>query len=186
RLKSVGEQSRLLTTVTFLFVASYLVLAYWLFFVGLRFIARFPGLGTPLTERLMFLLFAFLFALLLISNLVISYTNLFRNRETSFLLTLPVDRRTIFQWKFIESMLLASWAFLFLSAPLLGAYGLTCGGAWHFYLFTLVQIAFFLVLPAVLGAFLAVTLARHLDRRLFQVVALLGLLLMLAGAAWGF
>jgi hypothetical protein len=28
--------------------------------------------------------------LLLLSNLVISYTNLFRNRETAFLLTLPI------------------------------------------------------------------------------------------------
>ena len=103
RLKSVGEQSRLLTGVTFAFVAGYLVLAYWMFYMGLRFIGKFPGLGTPLTERLMFLLFAFLFVLLLISNLIISYTNLFRNRETSFLLTMPVPSGTIFQWKFLES-----------------------------------------------------------------------------------
>ena len=68
-----------------------------------------PGLGTLLIERLLFLLFAFLFLLLLLSNLVISYTNLFRNRETTFLLSLPVPTRTIFQWKFIESTLLASW-----------------------------------------------------------------------------
>ena len=44
-----------------------------------------------LTERLLYTLFAFLFALLLLSNLVIAYTNLFRNRETAFLLTLPVS-----------------------------------------------------------------------------------------------
>src|SRR6266508_1187429 len=114
RLKSISEQSRLLTAVTFIFIASYLVLAYWLFVIGLQFIGKFPGLGTPLTERLMFLLFAFLFVLLLISNLIISYSNLFRNRETSFLLTLPVSNDTIFQWKFVESTLLASWAFVFL------------------------------------------------------------------------
>src|SRR5262245_25833433 len=96
RLKGVRQQSRLLTAVISTFIASYLVLAFWLFLVGLRFIARFPGFGTFLMERLLFLLFAFLFMLLLISNLVISYTNLFRNRETSFLLTLPVPRQTIF------------------------------------------------------------------------------------------
>ena len=76
-----------------------------------------------LTERLMYVLFAFLFALLLLSNLVIGYTNFFRNRETAFLLTLPVPTQTIFQWKFIESTVLASWA-LFLIAPLLAAFGL--------------------------------------------------------------
>ena len=97
RLKSVSEQSRLLTAVILLFITGYLVLAYGLFVVGLRFLGRFPGLGTVLTERLMFLLFAFLFVLLLISNLIISYTNLFRNRETAYLLTMPVPTNTIFQ-----------------------------------------------------------------------------------------
>ena len=183
RLKSVGEQSRLLTVVTFLFITSYLVLAYWLFYVGLRFIGRFPGLGTPLTERLMFLLFAFLFVLLLISNLIISYSNLFRNRETSFLLTMPVPSDTIFQWKFIESMLLASWAFVFLIAPLLGAYGITRGVPWHFYVVTLLLVGLFIVLPAVIGSFCAVNLARYLDRRLFQVISVVSLAALIIGAA---
>src|SRR5215471_14051487 len=125
RLMSVRKQSRLLTFIIALFVTSYLGLSFWLFFKGLRFVAAFPGLGTVLTERLLYLLFAFLFALLLLSNLVISYSNLFRNREAAFLLSLPVRWETIFRWKFIESTLLASWAFLFLIAPLLAAFGLT-------------------------------------------------------------
>ncbi len=183
RLKSVSEQSRLLTVVTFTFVTGYLALAYWMFYMGLRFIGKFPGLGTPLTERLMFLLFAFLFTLLLISNLIISYTNLFRNRETSFLLTMPVPSGTIFQWKFLESTLLASWAFVFLIAPLLGAYGNTRGVAWHFYPVTVVLVAMFIVLPAVIGSFCAVNLARYLDRRLFQVLAVLSLTAIILGAA---
>ena len=121
RLKSIRHQSRLLTGIILLFIASYLGLSFWLFYRGLKFVAAFPGLGVVLTERLLYLLFAFLFALLLLSNLVISYTNLFRNREAEFLLTLPVPREAIFRWKFVESVLLASWAFLFLIAPLLAA-----------------------------------------------------------------
>lgn len=186
RLSSIREQSRLLTAVIFLFLAGYIVLAFWLFFSGLRFIARFPGLGAELTERLMFLLFAFLFVLLLLSNLVISYTNLFRNRETSYLLTMPVSTDTVFQWKLVESTLLASWAFLFLIAPLLAAYGLTRGVPWHFYLATVLLVGLFIVLPAVAGSFCAVNLARYMDRRLFQVLAVTALLLILAGAAWWF
>ncbi|HEY2952099.1 MAG TPA: hypothetical protein VGK40_05930, partial [Verrucomicrobiae bacterium] len=152
RLSSLRQQSRLLTSVIFLFIFSYLGLAFWLFYEGLHFIARFPGLGTMLMERLLFLLFAFLFILLLLSNLVIGYTNLFRNKEAAFLLTLPVSAQTIFRWKFIESALLASWAFVFLIAPLLAAYGLTRGVEWHFYVLTLVLIGLFIVLPAVAGS----------------------------------
>src|SRR5438477_5692848 len=173
RLKAVQAHSAFSTAVIFLFIASYLALAFWLFFIGLRFIGKFPGLGNFLIERLLFLLFAFLFLLLLLSNLVISYTNLFRNRETAFLLSLPVPAKTIFQWKFVESTLLASWAFIFLIAPLLAAYGLTRGVPWHFYPVTLVLILLLIVLPGVAGSFVAVNVARYLDRRIFQVLILI-------------
>jgi ABC-2 type transport system permease protein len=169
RLLAVREQSRLLTGVIGLFIAGYLFLSFELFYHGMKFIAKFPGLGAVLTERLMFTLFAFLFALLLLSNLVISYTNLFRNRETIFLLSLPVPAQTIFRWKFIESTLLASWAFLFLIAPLLAAFGLVRGVPWHFYVMTPALIAMFIVLPGVLGAAVAIVTGRFLDRRSFQI-----------------
>jgi ABC-2 type transport system permease protein len=185
RFKGLGEHSRLLTSVIVLFISSYLVLAYWLFYFGLRFIAKFPGLGSLLVERLLFLLFAFLFVLLLLSNLVISYSNLFRNRETSFLLCMPIPTSTVFQWKFMESALLASWAFIFLIAPLLAAYGYIRGVQWHFYPVTLGMVGLFIVLPAVAGSWLAVNIARFLDRRLFQMIVITFLMAILAlGAFW--
>ena len=184
RLLAVREQSRLLTGLIRLFIVGYLVLSFWIFYRGLRFIAKFPGLGAVLTERLLYVLFAFLFALLLLSNLIISYTNLFRNRETAFLLTLPVSTRTIFRWKFIESTLLASWAFLFFIAPLLAAFGLVRGVPWHFYVVTLLLIGMFIVLPAVLGAALAIGIGRFLDRRNFQIALVATALVLLALAAF--
>jgi ABC-2 type transport system permease protein len=173
KLLATREQSRLLTGLIGAFVVGYLVLSFALFYHGLLFMAKFPGLGALLTERLMYVLFAFLFALLLLSNLVISYTNLFRNRETAFLLTLPVSTQTIFRWKFIESTLLASWAFVFLIAPLLAAFGLVRGVPWHFYFVTFFLIGLFIVLPGVIGAALAILIGRFLDRRNFQI-ALVG------------
>jgi len=184
RLLSLRKQSWLLTGVILSFVVGYLVLSFWLFYHALRFVAKFPGLGAVLTERLMYILFAFLFGLLLLSNLIISYTNLFRNRETAFLLTLPVSAQTIFRWKFIESTLLASWAFLFLIAPLLVAFGLVRGAPWHFYAMTLVLIALFIVLPGVAGAWLAILIGRFLDRRSFQIAMVTTAMVLLALAAF--
>ena len=184
KLLGLRQQSRLLTAVIGLFIVGYLGLAFGLFYRGLQFIGTFPGLGAVLTERLLYLLFAFLFALLLFSNLVIGYTNFFRNRETSFLMSLPVTPQTIFRWKFLESALLASWAFLFLIAPLLAAYGLTHDARWHFYPLTLGLIALFIVLPAAFGAWLAVNLARYLDRRTFQVAAVVTAVVLLTAAAF--
>jgi len=171
RLCSVREQSRLLTAIILLFIGGYIVMAFALFYRGLKFIGTFPGIGELLIERLLFLLFAFLFVLLLFSNLVIGYSNFFRNRETAALLTLPLPAQTVFRWKFIESAVLASWAFLFLIAPLLGAYGMWRNVPWHFYGLTVVLVGLFIVLPAVFGAWAAVNLARFLDRRAFQITA---------------
>lgn len=185
RLKDVRRQSRLLTGIILLFIIGYASLSFWLFYKGLRFIAAFPGLGSVLTERLLYLLFALLFGLLLLSNLVISYTNFFRNREVSFLLSLPLSWETIFRWKFIESTLLASWAFLFLIAPFLAAFGLTRGVPWHFYAVTVVLVGLFIVLPGVAGCWLALSLARYLDRRSFRIIAVMAAaLLLLTARTW--
>ena len=184
RLLALRDQSRLLTAIVSLFVVGYLVLSFWMFYYALKFIAKFPGLGAVLTERLLYALFAFLFALLLLSNLVISYTNLFRNRETAFLLSLPVSKETVFRWKFIESVVLASWAFLFLIAPLLAAFGLVREVPWHFYVVTLFLIGLFIVLPGVIGAWLAILVGRFLDRRNFQLAIVATALILLSAAAF--
>jgi ABC-2 type transport system permease protein len=185
RLRGTGHQNRLLTSVIFLFVGGYFVLAFWLFYRGMRFVETFPGLGGLLVERLLYLLFAFLFMLLLFSNVVISYSNFFRNRETSFLISLPISSATIFRWKFIESALLASWAFVFLIAPLLAAYGLVHRQPWHFYIVTSGLVLLFVVLPSVAGSWAAVNLARFMDRKSFQITLIVvGLLLLFIGAKW--
>jgi ABC-2 type transport system permease protein len=184
RLQGVRHQSKLLTLLVGAFLAGYVVLAFGLFSMGLRFVGSFPGLGALLVERLMFLMFAILFVLLLFSNLVIGYTNLFRNRETTYLLAMPVPLRSIIQWKFIESTLLASWAFLFLIAPLVLAYGLHRHVPWHFFAVAPFLVMLFIVLPAAGGAWVSMCVARYLDRRLFQVMLLLGVLVVVTGVAF--
>jgi len=178
RLRGVRDQSRLLTLVIALFMIGYLALAFWLFLRGLGFVAKFPGLGTVLVERLLYLLFAFLFLLLMLSNLVISYTNFFRNREAAALMTLPVTAQTIFRWKMLESSVVASWAFLFLIAPFLAAYGMTRSMPWHFYPFTVFLVGLFIVLPSVAGGVLSTIVARYMDRKSFQLGALVAVLIM--------
>ncbi len=184
RLQGLRHQSKLLTILVAAFLVGYITLAFWLFRIGLRFVGSFPGLGTLLVERLMFLMFAILFVLLLFSNLVIAYTNFFRNRETTYLLSMPVPFRTIIQWKFIESTMLASWAFLFLIAPLVAAYGLHRNANWHFFVVTPVFVTLFIVLPAAGGAWISMCIARYLDRRVFQLLLLMLMVLVISGVAF--
>ena len=182
KLAAIRHQSRLLSLVVLAFMGGYAFIAFGLFYKGLVFVRRFPGLGDVLTERLLFLMFACLFVMLLFSNLVIGYTNLFRNRESTFLLTSPISFQSIYRWKFIETCILASWAFLFLVAPLLAAYGLNNNAPWHFYVMTIGLVAVFIILPTALGAFCAINVAKFMDRRSFQI-AMIGLALVALAAA---
>lgn len=185
RLKSAVARSRLHAFLMSLFVFGYAWLAYTLFFKGLQFTSSFPGLGPVLIERMMFLLFAFLFLLLLLSNVIISFTNLFRNRETQFLLSLPVPHRSIYRWKLFESGILASWAFLFLIAPLVVAYGATHDAPWHFYVISPLFVALFVVLPGILGSWAALGLARWVDQVAFRVAVVVVMIwLIVIASAW--
>ena len=184
KVLALRQKSRLWVGVIGVFLVGYAVMAYALFHQGLQFLSRFPGLGGLLVERLIFLLFACLFGLLLLSNLIISYSNFFRNRESEFLLPLPIPPEVIFRWKFIESVLLASWAFLFLIAPLLLAYGRVSRVDWHFYPITGFLVTLFIVLPGVAGSGFSLLLARYLDRRLFQSLLLSGLTVLISFFFW--
>ena len=62
--------------------------------------------------------------MLIFSNLIIGYSTLFRNRETMWFLSMPISHESIYHWKFFETLAIpSSWALIFLSAPLMVAYG---------------------------------------------------------------
>jgi len=182
RIKDAVSQSGTLTTLIVGLLIFYPLISMGMFYAGLRYVSKFPGLGDLLIERLIFLLFAFLFMLLLFSNIVVGYTNMFRNDESKFLRCLPFSADHIFRWKLIETTFVASWAFLVLVAPLLLAYGIFQSQqpghivGWQYYLGTPVLVLMFIMLPAVVGCWVAVFMARYLDRSLFQATAVLILL----------
>ncbi len=178
QLTQAGTRSGTLSAMVAMFLLFYPLIASGMFWGGLRYISKFPGLGDLLIEHLIFLLFAMLFTLLLFSNVVVGYTNMFRNQETRFLQTLPFSANNIFQWKLVETTIFASWAFLLLIAPLIIAYGIHQKATLDFYLITPFLVALFIILPAIFGCWIAVFMARYLDRSLFQSTAVLLLLSM--------
>lgn len=184
RVLSVRQQSPVLVGLIACFILGYLWIAYHLFCKAFRFLNAFPGLGQAIVERILFVLFAFLFVLLVLSNTLVLYTNLFRNREVHWLLSTPVPPRSIFMAKFLEGVLYASWAFLFLISPMLVAYGGTLGAGWDFYAGTVVAVALFIVLPGVIGSWLALEIALRVDQRVFRVLCVMLLCACVAGLVW--
>jgi ABC-2 type transport system permease protein len=164
RIRGVREQSRLLLFVLGAFVVGYLGVGYWLFHFGFNYIQQFPLVGALLSQRILFLIFGFFFVMLIFSNLIISYSTLFKNRETSWFLTLPIPHRTVYRWKFVEALFVSSWALMFLSAPMMAAFGVVHHVAPLFYVGTLLAYLPFVVLPALVGSWIILFLVRILSQ----------------------
>ncbi len=183
RWRGVWRKSPLLIVVLAGFVLGYLALGYWLFFEGLNFLYRFPLVGSLLSQRILYLIFGFFFMMLVFSNLIIGYSTLFKSRETTWLLSLPLPPRNIYRWKFLEALVVSSWALLFLSAPLMAAYGRVHAAEPIFFVEIVLVLLPFVIIPAVIGSTIIVFLVRLIGQRdmkyiiLVVAVAVLGLLL---------
>ncbi len=171
--RKTRRESPLLLVVLAVFILGYLGVGYWLFFTGLNFLNEFQVVGTLLSQRILFLIFAFFFAMLIFSNLIIGYTTLFKNRETEWLLSLPLAHRDVYRWKFLEALVISSWALIFLSAPMMIAFGRVHAVPPHFYAQIALVYLPFVVIPALLGSWVIVFLVRVLARyRLKKSVAI--------------
>lgn len=180
--RGVNRRSVMLGTVLAVFIVTYLLLGYFLFYHGLRYLQNLPVIGVLIDQRILFLVLAFFFVMLIFSHLIVGYATLFRNRESAWLLTLPVPPELIYRWKFLEALVVSSWAFVFLSAPMMAAYGHVHGAGGLFYLLTALAYLPFLLIAAAAGSWLLILFVRLLSRWTLRPVHLILVgLLVLAG-----
>ncbi len=181
RVRGLRRRSPLLPLLLVGFVLGYLLLGYYLFHRGLEFLFAFPAVGTLLAQRILFLIFGFFFVMLTFSNLIIGYSTLFKNRETNWFLTLPIPHADIYRWKFLECLVVSSWALMFLSAPMMVAFGRAQEVTASFYLEVALIYLPFIAIPAVLGSALALlvvaVLAKPWARKAVVIAAAVALVL---------
>ncbi|WP_165245384.1 putative ABC transporter permease subunit [Paludisphaera soli] len=151
-----------------------------LFLGSFQFIASYVDLANTIVEYLFSMFFLSLLAMLLFSTGIIVYTALFHSREAAYLLTTPAATDRIFAHKFAEAVGFSSWGFFLLGSPLLVAYGLTIkpvpggesGAPWAYYPLFLVYLLVFVMIPASLGAIVAIVVANVFPKRERTVLAL--------------
>ena len=179
------RESPLLIFILVGFVLCYLVFGFVIFRAGLSYLYRFPLVGSLLAERILYLIFGFFFIMLVVSNLIIGYSTLFRNREAQWFLSLPMRHRDVYRWKFIEAIGISSWALVFLSAPMLAAYGVVHEVRWIFYLQVTLGYVPFVIIPAVAGSWLILLLVRLLSMRWAKALLITLAALLMAYLFWG-
>jgi len=159
------HQSRLMLAVIITFIIGYWIFFTWLFYHGIYFVQfSVPALGDLLLSRMLYLLFALIFFMLIISSAITGYGVLFLSQETAWLQTLPITHTQLFRWKFLELSLLASWTFVFLSGPLLLAYGMVLKLSSIFLLEVLALYLPFSLLANILGVTIILFLVQYWHR----------------------
>lgn len=140
-----------------------------LFDMVFSYVVRLEIFGRPLMNRLIQMVLLAFFSMLIFSNLIIMLTTTYLSREVEFLMALPIRPTKLFFSKLGESVIYSSWAFVILAFPFFIAIGSAWEARWYFYPMTIVLVVPYLIIPAAIGAWLAMVIsawfpARHTFR----------------------
>jgi len=136
--QTAREQSVFKVVFILMFAGGMLAGLGYLFLEGFRFLSALGGIGVMLIRHLFALFFFGLSLMLILSNIITTYTTVFHSEEIPFLLCRPLAPGEILLHKWLETTLISSWAFFFIIIPFIGAF------AWHEHLSLLFMLWTFL------------------------------------------
>jgi ABC-2 type transport system permease protein len=129
RIKSYFSQiltrinsKRLEFSVSLFIISTISVGSYFMFLKGARFLEAQGEIGVLFLDRMFYIGWSIILALLILSNIITAFSTLYRSSEVSFLMTMPVSFLETFRLKFGENLLYSSWALLILGFPLTLSY----------------------------------------------------------------
>ncbi len=186
-IASVRTESKLKVAVISVCAFCLWIGALFMFKEGFEFLVRFGadasgsgrGIGSIVLTRMLGVMTLAVFFMLIFSNILVSFSTLYRSREVAYLLHAPMSFRALFVARFFECVAFSSWALAFLGTPLILAYGYTTGAAPAFYAAALLFFFPYIMLPAAIGSFITLVLARVFPRLRMSSIVLFGILAVL-------
>ena len=180
--------SQPLTKIIFItiFIVAFLGAAFFAFYEGFNFLHSLENIGLIIIERLFYLFFMGLFFMLVFSNIIVSYSTIYRSQDLGLLFSHPIDSRAVFTIKFFESLFLSSWAFFFVLGPFMAAYGIFRKMGIAFYIIGSVVFIPFLIISASLGSIIAMLVVRFLNRSRRQLLISTSVVIAIVGGIFWF
>lgn len=155
---------------------------FWSFIFGvlyrlLRYFSGIEEIGALLAGKLLGLVLIGFFSILLLSNVITALSSFFLARDLDLLVSAPVDWLNLYMAKLIETAVNSSWMVILMAIPMFTAYGVVYGGGWAYPLIVLATFIPFLIIPAVIGSALTLTLVNVFPARrtkdILSVIAVL-------------
>ena len=167
RARSTSDQRGSGVRVGFLAVIGVL---FWAFIFGLvyKLLAYFrgiPEIGPLLSGKLLGLMLVSFFAILLLSNIITALSSFFLAKDLDLLVSGPVDWLRLYGAKLLETVIASSWMVALMVIPVFTAYGIAYSGGWGFGFFAVAVVVPFLVIPAVIGSAITLTLVNIFPAR---------------------
>ena len=150
---------------------------YWVIHRVLRYFETVYELGPALAYQLLLIILLTFLSMLLFSNLVASLSTFFLARDLELLHGTPIPRESFFFARLTQTTVNSSWMVLFFSVPIFAAYGSVFGGSWTLYVWIILMMPLFLVIPAAIAILITHFLVYFLPaKRIRDVLFFIGLI----------
>ncbi|MFB3110446.1 MAG: hypothetical protein ACE10G_00260, partial [Gemmatimonadales bacterium] len=156
-----GGRAVLLGTVGIVFW----VLVFGVLFRVLRYFRGIAEIGPLLAGKLLSLVLLSFFAILLLSNVITALSSFFLAKDLDLLASSPVDWLDLYLAKLGETMVHSSWMVAVMAVPIFTAYGVVYDGGWLFAPYAVFLFLPLLIIPAVIGSALTLTLVNVFPAR---------------------
>ena len=149
-----GGRAVLLGTVGILF---------WVMIFGglyrvLRYFHGVAEIGPLLAGKLLGVVLLSFLAILLLSNIITALSSFFLAKDLDLLASSPVDWLDLYLAKLGETMVHSSWMVALMAVPIFAAYGAVYDGGWLFAPYVIFVFFPLMVIPAVIGSAVTLTL----------------------------
>jgi ABC-2 type transport system permease protein len=114
-------------------------------------------LGPALAYQLLLIILLTFLSMLLFSNLITALSTFFLARDLDLIISTPLSQSVVYYSRLMMTTVNSSWMVLFFSLPIFAAYGSVFNGGIVFYLWVVLCLPLFLIIPASFGV-----LATHL------------------------
>ena len=131
----------------------------------LKYARSAPEIGSFLPQKMLGVILLAFASILLLSNLVTALSTFFLAKDLDMLIAAPIDWLRLYLAKLGETVAHSSWMVALLAVPIFTAYGIVYEGGPWFWLVALGAFIPFLLLPAVIGAFITLVLVNVFPAR---------------------
>ncbi len=172
----ISAQSKAQRLRVYLLILLGLVFWVGIFIVFYRVLVYFQGteiVGDILIKKLLSMIFLTFFSFLVFSNIVTAFSTYFLSDDLNLLIASPVSISSIYFSRFVETTINSSWMVLGFGLPVFLAYGVVHNSSIFYYLWLIMLLVLFLLIPAGLGIILTMLLVQVFPARRTQDVLFL-------------